>query len=470
MPGHRAHDNAKATIASLWGKKRVVGGQKKGASHALYRRPVINFLLVNAIRKIGHGYSALKKVLLLLDLPSINTSLFYKYSQLVDTADCHFAEEAYDQNIAVVKAKALASGKGPDPKTNVVEVHAVSMDGSWNKRGRTSNFGHVTAFDCATGLAIASGHRSKVCGICDKAKKKGREPDPNHACRKNWDKSSGSMEPDIVVEIVTKLYEEKGIKITHYVGDNDTAIMHAIQERVDPRIGSGITKMTDPNHHFGNFRDRLDSKVRTYFKKALTVRNMDHIKQLFEKNVYAFPGDPVQMRKCMLNMVNHLFDLDHSACNTFDHVKCAKATNPSHVSSNLSFGKYLDPNLKAMVPMPSRKKNTSGKSSDQQQLPTYKEVTFLEALREVIEEFSELVVLQRLADPNLRTNINEALHSVHTRASSPKFMSYEKTVQPRYEAAVLHLSWGVLKTHLQFRSFLGLGKHTARLRGVYTAK
>jgi hypothetical protein len=88
----------------------------------------------------------------------------------------------------------------------------------------------------------------------------------------------------------------------------------------------------------------------------------------------------------------------------------------------------------------------------------------------VIEEFSELVVLQRLADPNLRTNINEALHSVHTRASSPKFMSYEKTVQPRYEAAVLHLSWGVLKTHLQFRSFLGLGKHTARLRGVYTAK
>lgn len=359
-----------------------------------------------------------------------------------------------------MKAKARAVGKEPDPETNVLEVHAVSMDGSWNKRGRTSNFGHVTAFDCDTGLALATGHRSKVCGICYRAKNKGREVEPGHKCRKNWENSSGSMEPDIVVEIVNKLYREKGIKIAHYVGDNDTAVMNAIKNEVDPKIGGDMVKMTDPNHQFGNFRDRLDTKVRPFFKKALTARNMDHLKKLYEKNVYAFPGQPERMRECMLNMMNHLFDLDHSACNTFNHIKCAKESDPSHMTSNLSYGKYLDPNLKAMVPIP-KKKASKASGKKEQQVPAYKEVTFLEAVREVIEEFSELEVLKRLANPDLSSQINEALHSVHVRNSSPKFMPYEKTVEPRYEAAVVHFSWGVFKTHLEFRRFLGLGKKRA---------
>jgi hypothetical protein len=421
------------------------------------QRPLINFLVVNAIRKIGFGYSALEKALFLLDLPRFFSSTYYEYSAIIDAADCSMAEKVYDENIEIVKAKARAAGKEPDPETKVLEVHAVSMDGSWNKRGRTSNFGHVTAFDCDTGLALASGHRSKVCGICDEAKNKGREADPGHKCRKNWENSSGSMEPDIVVEIVKKLWE-KGIKIAHYVGDNDTAVMHAIKHELDPKIGGDMVKMTDPNHQFGNFRDRLDSKVRPYFKKALTVRNMDHMKNLYEKNVYAFPGQPERMRECMLNMINHLFDLDHSACNTFNHIKCAKASDPSHMTSNLSYGKYLDPNLKAMVPIPKKKAASKASGNKEHQVPAYKEVTFLEAVREVIEEFSELEVLKRLANPNLSSQINEALHSVNVRNSSPKFMPYEKTVEPRYEAAVLHFSKGVFKTHLEFRRFLGLGK------------
>lgn len=442
-----------------WHKDVQKPGQKGNPSPFRRRRPfLINILLVNAIRKIGYGYSALEKALFLLDLPRFNSSTYYIYSDLVDTADCSLSEQVYNENIKIVKAKAMAAGKKPDPETNVLEVHAVSMDGSWNKRGRTSNFGHVTAFDCDTGLAIASGHRSKVCRVCDEAKKKGREAEPgHHKCRKNWENSSGSMEPDIVVEIVNKLYKEKGIKIAHYVGDNDTAIMHAIKHEVDPNIGGEMIKMTDPNHQFKNFRERLDAKVRPFFKKALTVRNIDHLKSLYEKNVYAFPGQPERMRECMLNMTNHLFDLDHSACNTFGHIKCTKASDPSHMSSNLSYGKYLDPNVKAMVTIP-KKKTSAASGKKEQQVPAYKEITFLEAVREVIEEFSELEVLKRLASPHLSSQINEAFHSIHTRTSSPKFMPYEKTVEPRYEAAVLHFSWGVFKTHLKFRRFLGLGR------------
>ena len=75
----------------------------------------------------------------------------------------------------------------------------------------------------------------------------------------------------------------------------------------------------------------------------------------------------------------------------------------------------------------------------------------------MFEEFSDGEVLKRLAGPKLRTDINEAIHSLHVCLFSFKFMHYERMNVSRYEFCIAYYSWGLHRYQIKLRELLGLG-------------
>ena len=62
--------------------------------------------------------------------------------------------------------------------------------------------------------------------------------------------------------------------------------MHALKTQVRSEIGGDIIKVTDPNHHFKNFKERLQDKVKKDFGKAMTVPKIEAVVIGFVRAVY----------------------------------------------------------------------------------------------------------------------------------------------------------------------------------------
>eukprot|EP00300_Choanocystis_sp_HF-7_P009779 c16630_g2_i1.p1 GENE.c16630_g2_i1~~c16630_g2_i1.p1 ORF type:complete len:142 (+),score=9.20 c16630_g2_i1:410-835(+) len=97
-----------------------------------------------------------------------------------------------------------------------------SYDGSWSKRKHSSLLGFGFLIGRFTGRALASAVRSKHCPTCIK-NQRSKKPVREHNCCQNYpsEKSAGSMEPDIALELQRKV-AEYGARLAVFVGDGDT--------------------------------------------------------------------------------------------------------------------------------------------------------------------------------------------------------------------------------------------------------
>ena len=99
------------------------------------------------------------------------------------------------------------------------------------------------------------GVRNKFCPVCEKGSIK------EHECIKNWDGSSSSMEPDIILEGYRVAEKQRGLRYTNFIGDGDSSVHTAIISGV-PGWGHAITKQECANHAIKCYRSVLENLVK----------------------------------------------------------------------------------------------------------------------------------------------------------------------------------------------------------------
>ena len=80
-----------------------------------------------------------------------------------------------------------------------------SVDAAWQRRGSGRSYnslsGHSSLIGEKTGKVLNYTTRKKSCRFCDTAERNGTKP-REHDCRKNWQGSSKSMEPNMAIDMI----------------------------------------------------------------------------------------------------------------------------------------------------------------------------------------------------------------------------------------------------------------------------
>ena len=137
----------------------------------------VNRRTVYAMRALGHGYTGVEKYMTLMNMPkpfTVNT-----YNKIVVKMATVAKEIALPSMNEAVKEIREKKGATDD---EVIDI-GVSADGSWQRRGFSSNNGVVTAISIETGKVVDIEAMSKICKACC-LKESMKENDP--VAYANW--------------------------------------------------------------------------------------------------------------------------------------------------------------------------------------------------------------------------------------------------------------------------------------------
>ena len=149
---------------------------------------------------------------------------------------------------------------------------AVSVDGSWQRRGYASLNGLVTAISIDSGKCLSYECLIKKCKSCQmwEAKKvqdrAGYEKyQRTHECPVNHEGSAASMETEGALKIFQKSVVELNLYFTTYIGDGDSKAYPAVS-RAEPY---GPEKPVIKGECIGHVQKRVCTRLRKYKKEIL---------------------------------------------------------------------------------------------------------------------------------------------------------------------------------------------------------
>ena len=123
---------------------------------------------------------------------------------------------------------------------------AVTIDGTWQKRGHSSKVGVVFAIAVLTGEILDFCVKSLVCHGCKAHDSMDKESDnynawkESHApnCQINHHASSEEMESVAAIEIFSRSIQSRRLKYTTFVGDGDNSCYGKVREAMNKKCGS----------------------------------------------------------------------------------------------------------------------------------------------------------------------------------------------------------------------------------------
>lgn len=173
----------------------------------------VNTRLVYGLRCIGKGQAAGKTLCAVMNLPKPPTR-FTSYNDNLNNA----VRECAEVSMALAVREAVVCNDESKDLT-------VALDGTWQKRGHTSNNGVVSATSVATGKVLDVEILSKYCQGCVTYKNNENEL-KNHKesgkCKTNYTGVSGGMESAGAVKIFERSVNKYGVRYTKYLGDGDS--------------------------------------------------------------------------------------------------------------------------------------------------------------------------------------------------------------------------------------------------------
>ena len=162
--------------------------------------------------------------------------------------------------------------KGPNNDTNDA---AVSIDGTWQRKGFTSTLGVVTAISVDNGKVLDCVILSRSCKGC--TRKEGVEktnPErfklwkAGHICNLNYQGSSPNMEKVGVMKMYERSVEEKKLYYTSFCGDGDSKSYTAVKDFYGP------SKPVQKFECIGHYQKRIGCRLRKIRKdKKLGGKN-----------------------------------------------------------------------------------------------------------------------------------------------------------------------------------------------------
>lgn len=261
----------------------------------------LNIALVNASRSAGIGHEPTDRLCAFLNMRSPPSNWITHQSVL---RDAYQLEADKSMKRAIEQAQQASDDPGL----------TASLDGSWMKRGYQSMMGLVSAISLHNKV-IGVDVTSKYCATC-----KGKAPcTKGDNCSINYRGSSGGMESVSATNIIKRIHQTTGVKVTTYLGDGDSKGFVRAKQAVD----WPMTKLECVNH----VAKRMGTRLRALCKKfklggqgkgKLTGQAIDRIQKFYNQTVHYSNGDVSIMKQKIDAMRKHIgssdADPDHDDC------------------------------------------------------------------------------------------------------------------------------------------------------------
>ena len=186
----------------------------------------------------------------------------------------------------------------------------VTHDMGWQGRASGNQYNSMTGdgllFGALTRKAISFAVVSKGCSFC-KGWKRGKrkdQPIPDHDCRKNWDGSSGAMEPFAILEMLKRLYTDKQVVLEFVVTDDDSSIKSKLKwSNADHMLIHGLTTPPTIINSNGNEVVRPDhGELPRHMPEPEFYADPNHRKKTWKKTLYQLLQSSVKQRKTLTHM------------------------------------------------------------------------------------------------------------------------------------------------------------------------
>ena len=262
------------SITPLQTSKRL--GGKGGGAHEVNRRSVLS----------SHqwGRAGLTKFCAGMELPPPVTKKEYnQHMKKIEKRTVNNAEKLMYE--AAERLSRLASSEDED---SVVENNghtatkvAVSIDGTWQKRGHSSKIGVVFAVSVRTGEILDYEVRSLICKECSSHEHCDKQsPDylawkESHRrhCEVNHVGSSEEMESSWAVDIFCPSIEKRKLVYSTFVGDGDSSCFGKVKSKLEELYGKNYPIVKE--ECVGHVQKRLGTALRNYKKNLKGLKMSD---------------------------------------------------------------------------------------------------------------------------------------------------------------------------------------------------
>ena len=204
---------------------------------------------------------------------------------------------------------------------------AVSVDGSWQKRGYSSFNGVVTAISIETGKILDVEPFTRICFGC-KAVEAYMLSDPdrynewkeNHACLKNHSGSAGAMEITGSTRIFKRCMEKNSLCYSEYYGDGDSKSFTKVKDiyevltvnklecvgHVQKRVGTRLLALKRKNEEIYIAEKKSASKEKKSHFDKLTYAIIDKLQNYYGIAVRSNSNDLAGMQKAIRATLYHV--------------------------------------------------------------------------------------------------------------------------------------------------------------------
>lgn len=237
----------------------------------------VNRKVVKAFMSNGERFAALDRFCMIMNMNNMSPNTFSKHNAEVSKSTVNIGK----QNLAVARARVREVHKEGDSEVNedsLLDV-CVSYDGTWHKRGHTSNYGIGIVIEVQTGLVLDYVVLSKYCHTCAVTTTElgadspefdiwfqGHKPD----CSTNFHGSSAAMETK-AAEILWKRSLDYNMRYRTIVSDGDSAVFSHLQSLNVYGNNFPITKEECVNHVSKRLGTGLRNAVKVCKAKGITL-------------------------------------------------------------------------------------------------------------------------------------------------------------------------------------------------------
>nr|XP_042913580.1 uncharacterized protein LOC122273614 [Parasteatoda tepidariorum] len=293
----------------------------------------INNKLVSAFLAIGRGHAALETFSAVLNMPSMDKKTFSKCLHNLSVKNKELKVKMLEISRQIVRESHMSVDSVNT--TDILDI-SVSYDGTWQKRGHTSNLGMGIIIDVLTGLVLDYEILSKYCQDCTvtasdlgaaSAEFSIWQSAHQDECEKNFEGSSGSMEMHAAYVMWSRSVKECGMRYTSILSDGDSKTYQFLLEN---KVYGDITVSKEEclNHVAKRLGTALRNKVKEWrIKKVtlggrkkgnLTEANILKLQNYYRKAIRQNVPDISKMKSAIYASLKHCSSTDakpsHSHC------------------------------------------------------------------------------------------------------------------------------------------------------------
>ena len=228
----------------MGGVKKHILNRRKNAEKARESRKR-KLEVVYSTMDVGLGYVGFHNFTGLMSMKPLHGKYNHFQSVVLD---------ATKEKVMEVLNTSIEAAKSHYSANNDIYDMRVIFDGSWQKRGHTSNLAVGAVIEADTGLVLDYETMCKYCEVCTKkgnAKKQGKVSKEEferwmtghkEKCMKNYEGSSGGMEAAIAVKLFSRSLD-KNIRYTVLISDGDSSAYNAVCDMNDGEGPYGNVKV-----------------------------------------------------------------------------------------------------------------------------------------------------------------------------------------------------------------------------------